>query len=200
MGGPPDAAIIDGGGLQQGVGLSFVSGTPLPATFEIGEGDKQATIVISSIWLRVSDLRIIGDSATGDTVSTRKDLVDLDWERLESLSVPFPDAPPGLYSRIRGTVLQIDIRGTVEFEVDGSLKTYELEIEEDNASTSFETEFSRRAEAGVALELALALDLEMLLADVPYTELSPEEGEIEVEGDAIESVLSALEHSFRIIQ
>jgi hypothetical protein len=87
-------------------------------------------------WLR--DIRAIGDAAPGDArTSLAEAQLDYRTDR-DPDPIPFPLAPPGLYSELEARLGQVGGGGGNGYEIRGTVSvggtTYELEINDESAS------------------------------------------------------------------
>lgn len=174
------------------MGLVFVTEPPLPDTFD-HDGD---TLSLQAARITMIDLRLIGDAAAGDE-RTSRDQVDLRWESAEPVAVNYPDAPPGIYSTVRATVVAFELDGQVE--IDGG-PLLDFEVEHESTSESIEFELNTRLEPGVPLLLEVFVDLRHIAEEIPFDELEVEEGRIEVDADseAMERILDQLGEGFSV--
>jgi hypothetical protein len=194
----PDADPIerdgggDGGVLDSGIGLSFVTQPSLPADYS-HNGNH---IWLDEAHFTMVDLRLIGDSATGDQ-RTSKDLVQFDWAGDRSIPVDYPDAPPGMYSKVRATVAAYEVRG--EVEIDGG-DTYGLEIEDSASSVPIELPLEFVLEAGQSRQLEVEVDLRHMTEELPYDQIEVDEGSVEIEegSDAMNQFIEKLGESFSV--
>ena len=189
----PDSGFI-GGQIGSGIGLLFVSVPPFGETFSHDDN----TISVSSAEFTIVDLRLIGDAASGD-FRTSKDLVELSWKEGEAEPVPvgYEDAPPGMYSRVRGTVIGFSIDGDVELS--GGSEA-EFEVEQESVSLPIEFSLALSLEAGEGQTLTVEVDLKNITEEIPFKDLTIENGEIEVDegSEAMEKVEEKIGESFEV--
>ena len=188
-----DSGFI-GGEIDSGIGLLFVSVPPFGETFS-HDGN---TISVRSAEFTIVDLRLIGDAASGD-FRTSKDLVELSWkeDKEEAVPVGYEDAPPGMYSRVRGTVVGFSIKGDVELD-DGT--EAEFEVEQESVSLPIEFSLALSLEAGEGQTLTVEVDLKNITEEIPFEDLTVENGEIEIDEDseAMEKVEEKIGESFEV--
>lgn len=190
--GRSDGGFI-GGEIESGIGLLFAAAPPFGDSFE----HNGHTISVSSAEFTIVDLRLIGDAASGDS-RTSKDVVELSWEADEAVPVGYEDAPAGMYSRVRGTVVGFSIEGDVELE-----RGEEAEFEAEQESVSLPIEFSLdlSLEAGEGQTLTVEVDLKKITEEIPFEDLSVDEGRIEIDEDseAMEKVEEKIGESFDVV-
>ena len=184
----------DGGSiaLESGIGLLF-RGEP---SFAESFTHNNNTISLESVEFTIVDLRLIGDAASGDA-RTRKEVVELEWNDESELpiGVGYELAPPGLYSRVRGTVVAFEIEGNVI--VDGN-PSVGFEVDQEGSVLAFEFELDSSLDAGEALVLGVTVDLQKITEEIPFEELSIEEGKIEIEdgSEAMNKVEEKIREAF----
>ncbi len=98
---------------QAGLSFEFVTEPGLlggePEVIDI-DGNYEATISKASFTLQ--RVRIIGDSATGNGRTSVREFV-LEWSDQAPALLQFPQAPPGIYSRMLGDIDSYHIEGTI---------------------------------------------------------------------------------------
>lgn len=192
---PADAnsQVLDASVAESGVLFSFRATNLFPDNFDTNGYDinvRQSTVTIQ-------DLRLIGDSATGDT-RTQKDLVDLHWDSdtVDStgkiVSVVFPDAPSGIYSRGRGTLSHIFMSGDVSFPMGGNY-TYIID-QSVSIPIDFDLDFALEAETRV--ELPIKVKLKQMSDAIWKGEVVLLDDKVTVEIPDTEEVSEAIEDSF----
>lgn len=186
---------VDGGELRGGVELRFATTPGIETNFEV----NAATFSLQEVKINVSDLRLIGDAATGGQ-RTRIDLVKLNWKEDSgpNSSAAYPDAPPGLYSLVRGAVTQFEIYVDVERD-DGD--DFQLEIDYDEAPLAIDFALDFTVEAGMLLEVDVLVDLASLLSAVDINALeidSDDKAEIDDDSPQLEELGELLSQSFTV--
>jgi hypothetical protein len=182
-----DAAVGDADGgsiginLDTGMGLVFVIKHELPS-----EHDRNGyKFNLDEAEMELRNLRLVADSvADGDERTTMPVLAGLWMETMPQVPALYPDAPPGLYSRIRGTVAAFEVEG--EVEVDGTF--YDLEVETGGLSVPFELAINYNLEPGSPLLLEVEIDLQKVMDEVEYDLLPIVDGEILIENDATQAM------------
>lgn len=171
----------------RGVTVLFMADPALPLSFDSGDLE----VSIDSLQLRLENLRVIGDAAPGDE-RTRIDRLALRWPADDSgseggdVEIEYADAPPGIYSLFRASIVYFEIDGEVEGRVDGEELEYEFEIERGSgAPLAIEIDLGSAAlEPGGIIELNARLDVREMVASVPWAELRPDdEGDVEIDSD-----------------
>ncbi len=194
LGADADTDSGDGGfiALESGIGLLFSAEPSFAESFS----HNNNTISLKSAEFTIVDLRLIGDAASGDA-RTRKEVVELEWNDESELpiGVGYELAPPGLYSRVRGTVVAFEIEGSVM--VDGG-ESVGFEAEQESSMLAFEFELDSSLDVGEALVLGVAVDLQKITEEIPFEELSIEEGKIEIEdgSEAMDKVEEKIREAF----
>lgn len=193
--GPPvdrDAGPSDIDAPPAGVGLEldFVTLQTLPAAASGVQIDEVR------LWLR--DVRVIGDSAPGDSRTSLAQL-ELDFEPGRSPApVSFPQAPPGNYSQLAARFGRSD--GSQSFELQGTVtiagQPHELEIKDDNiADVSVALSVSVETQA---VAVTVALDLSFL-GSIDWSS-APQDGngriQLEDGGPIVDSVRAGLAAGF----
>lgn len=206
----------------RGIVLRFVADPALPASLEDGE----VAVVIESVELRLEDLRVIGDAAPGDE-RTRIDWLRLGWPAGDGggrddghdgewdgdgdgtgdgagtgdVEIEYADAPPGIYSLFRASVVGFDIDG----EARGGEVDYEFDVDRDSGQPlAIEIELGSAAlEPGGIIELTARFDARQAVAGVPWDELSAgDDGEVEIDSEdaVMGDIEAALVGSFSLAE
>jgi hypothetical protein len=184
----------DGGAdtLDTGIGLTFTTNP----TLEGGYTRDGVEFTIESAEIELADVRLIGDSATGDE-RTSHSQVFLFWEDATPVYVPYEQAPPGMYSRVRATATNLQIEGSVAI---GDEESFSLSIETEGISVPLEFDMIYELEAGSPLSLEVEVDLQRMTEEISFSDLEISEGEATIEGDSeeLDHVLEKLTESFEI--
>lgn len=186
----------DAGELSGGVSLRFRTTPALNGALAVGE----AIFTFTDIEVELSDLRLIGDAATGDE-RTRIELLQLRWtaESGPVRSAHYPEAPPGLYSIVRGAI------STFEFDVDvdrdGS-EDFTIELDYEQEPIAIDIALDSRLEAGTPLEIGIMIDFSVVVALIDLDELVVEDGRVEIHDDSplLGALAEALSNSFAVQQ
>lgn len=184
-----DSGFI-GGEITEGIGLRFEVSPEFGETFE----HNDSVISVGELEFTIVDLRLIGDAASGDD-RTSKDVVRLSWEEDGPEQVGYGNAPAGMYSRVRGTVVEFSIDGEVEIEGGESV---EYEAESDGVALPIDFALEFNLEAGGAETVSIEVDLQKIAEEIPFKELTIEDGSIEIEDDseAMEKIEEKISESF----
>lgn len=192
----PDGGRADGSGPERdgsvepgtrGLTLRFVADPALPLTVD----DGARTIAVDQVELGLEDLRVIGDSAPGDE-RTRISSQVLRWpddgsDDSGDVTVEYADAPPGIYSLFRASVVQFEIEGAVHGGGDGEEPVdYDFEIERHSgAPLALEIDLgSATLEPGGIIDLTVHFDARPAIAAVPWAERSPDDdGELTIDAE-----------------
>jgi hypothetical protein len=185
-----DAGPDDDGGVPPGEGLEVVwLGMPTPPA-EVGEG-----VSVERIRLDLRDVRVIGDSAPGDQ-RTSKARLELDWHEGDwPEPTYFPDAPPGLYSKLAFVVQApgdepgLEVLGTVDRE--GGAVPFEIELD---AALDVDLPIHVVLEPGGSATITVECDFAAALAVVDFDALPVEDGKLVLESgsEQAEAFLDAL--------
>ena len=180
-----------GGEITSGIGLRFAVTPDFGETFVHDSNE----ISVSAAQFTIVDLRLIGDAASGDA-RTSKDVVELAWDSDKPVDIGYPDAPAGMYSRVRGTVVGFSLVGDVD--VEGESATYTAEKESVALPIEFRLDFN--LEAGGAVTVTVEVDLEEIAEEIPFKDLSNVDGNIEIPGDseAMEKIEEKISESFSL--
>ena len=178
-----------GGEIGAGVGLRFIVTPDFGTSFEHNDN----TITVTEAEFTIVDLRLIGDSAAGDE-RTSKDVVDLQWETTDVVEVGYEDAPAGLYSLVRGTVVAFSIEGDVV--VNG--ESAEYDAEKNGVALPIEFELPLNLEAGGAETVTVLVDTQNITDEIPFEGLEVDNGEINIDEDseAMEKIEEKITESF----
>jgi len=158
-------------------------------------GDFQPTVLAARVDL--SDVRAIGDSAPGDERTSVDELLLL-WDiRVKPMRVSFPDAPPGIYSRLLARVDGYDITGTVV--VGGA--TVELEIVDAPGSPmTLSIDLGQaRLDDGSSLRIEVPFEADKILAAIDWDAIVPDaDGVLRIDGqdDGIDEVRRRINEAF----
>jgi hypothetical protein len=189
----------DGGSDAPGPsgGLSFEFVTDPTVSGDVGGGVR-----IDEVRVFLRNVRAIGDSAPGDSRTSRASL-ELEWHE-GSFPPPlaFPLAPPGLYSRLEATLggeeQHYDLRGTATL-ADSSVHPFEVSGEESRAAVSITlTGLMVNDDVVVA---TISLDLSFLAA-VDWDAVWQERGELKIGGEEdprSAAITAALANAFTFI-
>jgi hypothetical protein len=167
-------------------GLVFEFGTS-----PVVPGSVGTQVHVDEVRVYWHDVRAIGDSAPGDSRTSRAS-VDLVWESEGSPEpMAFPQAPPGLYSRLEARVgggqRAYEIKGTVTLR-DGSSESFEIRdeaLEAISISLSGVEVSSTTVTARVTMSLAF-------LASVSWDALWDDRHDLKIEaGDPVVAAISA---------
>lgn len=157
---------------------------------------SDATFAFRDIQIELSDLRLIGDAATGDE-RTRIEQVRLEWngEVGPVSSASYPDAPPGLYSIVRGAFTAFAF--SVDVERDG-MEDFRLEVDYEQQPIAIDIALESQLEAGAPLEVDIAITLADVLASIDLDELVVEDGTAEIvdESPLLGAIADSLSNSF----
>ncbi len=201
--GDVDSGFI-GGEIDSGIGLLFV---PVPAFGDTFENDGKETkegggntISVRSAAFTLVDLRLIGDAASGDS-RTSKDVVELAWNKgvSEPIPVGYENAPAGMYSRVRGTVVRFVITGDVELE-GGEEAAYEAA--QDSVSLPVEFSLDLNLDPGEGKTLTVEIDLKAITEEIAFEDLPIEEGTIKISpgSEAMDTIEEKIESSFNVAE
>jgi hypothetical protein len=175
-------------------GLVFDFGTDPAVPGAVG-----AKVHVDEVRVFWHDVRAIGDSAPGDSRTSRASL-DLVWRDGESPeSLAFPLAPPGLYSRLEARVgggqRAYEIKGTVTLR-DDSTESFEVS-DEALASISVSLAGVEVSSATVTARVTMSL---AFLSSVDWDALWDDRHDLKIEaGDpAIAAISGALATSFAV--
>lgn len=179
-----DLTVIE---LETGIGVSF----SLSPGIDVGFDHDGASVELEQVHLDITDLRLIGDAATGDE-RTNKELIIVRWDEdnPDDLLVVYEAAPPGMYSYIRGTVKKVKLKS----EVSGSgVGDFTLELEEEFQNGTFELAIDQSLEAGTPVLIEISVDIESVLSVLDFDTLDVVEDKVVLEsGDALDDIISAL--------
>lgn len=182
--GDADAPVGGGGGLT----FEFRTAPVLPTV--------TADLSVDEIRLELRDVRAIGDSAPGDSRTSRSRLT-LEW-KLEAEPAPlvFDLAPPGIYSNFEARLgaatteeERFEIRGKVR--VSGELRDFR--IQNDRVTRPIAVALGGLTVGAVPRVATLSLSL-AFLSSVPWSDGAGEEDELQIDDDdprmpAIEAAL-----------
>ncbi len=184
-----DLTVIE---LDAGMGLSFAPSPGIGVSFD----HDGASVELEEIQLFISDLRLIGDAATGDN-RTSKESVKLQWDEdvPGKIMIAYESAPPGMYSHVRGTVTRLEIGA----EVSGSgVGDFKLEVEDEFQNGGFELDLDYTLEAGAPVVVEISIDFESIISVLDFDSLEVEEGTVELSGDALDDMVGALPAAFGV--
>ncbi len=185
-----NTGVSDGNVVESGVQIGFVTSNFFPDSFDTND----YTINVKRAQFRIQNLRLIGDSAAGDE-RVSKALVDLDWKSATLLSVVFPDAPSGIYSRVRGSLSYIAMSGDVAIPKDGDY-TYTID---QSVSIPIDFDVSFVLEAGTSVELQVQVNVKQISDAFWKGKVELSGGVLEVEVDpSREEFTEAVADSFSI--
>lgn len=194
-GGTSDAgrdAGDDAPGVSGGLAFEFGTDPVIPGAV----GTKVHVDEVRVFW---HDVRAIGDSAPGDSRTSRASY-DLVWENGHSPEpLVFPQAPPGLYSRLEARVgggqRAYEIKGTVTLR-DGNTESFEVN-DEALGSISISLSGVEVSSATVTARVTMSL---AFLASVDWDALWDERHDLKIEeGDpAVAAISAALATSFAV--
>lgn len=199
-----DADVSDSGSdggsidinLDSGMGLVFVIKRSLPS-----EHDRNGyKFNLESAQMSIMNLRLVADSVAGGDERTTLEFLEGEWSD-EHVSVPvlYPDAPPGLYSHIRGTVVEFEVSGAVQLS-DNNF--YDLDIDIEALSVPFETSVERDLEIGTPLVLEVEFDLREVIDEINFDDLAIIEGDVVI-GDgpsqAMDKIQEKLRQAFKVV-
>jgi hypothetical protein len=203
----------DGGDGNAGLGLAFASDPDLPGDL-VG---VDFPTHVEEVRIELSDLRALGDSATGE--GTTRDELELRWgdeggddetedgddetEQLalgeEDAQVFFANAPPGVYSHANADVTRYRVRGTIEIDAEA----YRFEID-DSPPTSLAISIPLGdflLEAGTVRTIAIQVAIARPVGDVPWDEVASEGGDdlrLEEGSDQIDAAREGLRQAFSV--
>jgi hypothetical protein len=164
--------------LDSGIGLSFAPSPGIGVSFN----HDGASVELKDVHLEFTDLRLIGDAATGDD-RTSKEKVVLKWNKdnPDDLMVAYDAAPPGMYSHVRATVKRIKFKSRVSGSGVGD---FELEIDEDFLTEGFELALDYTLEAGTPVLIEISIDFAAVLSVLDFDTFVVVDGEVELESGA----------------
>jgi hypothetical protein len=185
-------AIPDGSMSESGLHVSWVSKPTLPGSV----GD----ITVDRATLSVQNLRVIGDA--GDSTTTQPQ-TKLDWSSTASPStIDFPEASPGLYSRIAleldGDLIDnsYDITGSVL--VSGTTHSYEIS---DRAESTVAINIDEDLLADSDVNVVIQLDIFSALAVINFATLKANDAgslELDTDDDQMTAFRTQLVSSFTL--
>ncbi len=135
-------------------------------------------LTVQELHIAYSSVRLIGDAAPGDS-RTSRDAIELEWDGdRRPPPIDFPEAPPGMYTRLEfgvgGASETFAIHGTVD--IGGTPTQFEIEDEAPNPVTLEPLDVD--LPAGASKTLPLEIDLAPVLALVPFDQLPTINGEL----------------------
>ncbi len=181
--------IVDASSIERGVHMEFALRDFFPKRFDT----NGYTVNVKSAAFYFQDLRLIGDSATGDD-RVSKSMVELRWKSDTTVGVSFPDAPSGIYSRIRGTLIRVEMNGDVEIPDSGD---YQYSIEH-GVSIPIDFDLSFTLESGTLVTLPTYVKLKQISDAFWKGEVEVSEGVVEVEIENTNELNEAVADSFGI--
>lgn len=172
-------ATLDISGVE--LGFSLMPGVGM----EVAQ--QGATITLEKFELKLLDLRLIGDSATGDE-RTSKAVVELKWEDDDPLveTVGYPEAPPGRYSLVRAGVSVMKIRAEIE---PSEGEEYELKVDYEGDTNSIDFALAYDLHPGEPLLTEVVLDMSHLFEAIDLDALEVVDGVVTIDKDSAEVAL-----------
>lgn len=196
VGETPDGSSINGNLDGGGLGLVFVIKRGLPS--EHDHNGYEFTFEIAE--MKIMNLRLVADSVADGDERTTEEIVEARWSD-ERVTVPvlYPDAPPGMYSKVRGTIVEFVVDGEVQLS-DNQL--YDLDVELEEISVPFEMSVDRNLEIGEPLVLQVDVDLFKAIGEVDFDDLDIVDDEVVLDDDssaALDGVLQKLSESLMVV-
>jgi hypothetical protein len=170
-----DDSDVDGGVDSTGLTITWATTTAVP-------GPVAADRTVQELHITYSSVQVVGDAAPGDDRTTRR-TTELEWDA-DGAPPPteFPEAPPGLYSRLElgvgGSAETIEIDG--EVDLGGIWTPFEIRDEYPNP-VSLPLAVDLRP--GMVTTLPLEIDVGAVLAVVPFADLPRRDDHLELGRD-----------------
>lgn len=165
----------DGSGATSGLTVTWGCTPDVP-------GPLTADLRVDDVRLQASSLRVIGDSAAPGDARTSRAPIDLRWRDNSGVpeapaDIELDAAPAGLYSRIElgtgGSAEHLTIKG--EVRVRGEWRDFEIEDERAHAVVK---NIVLALAPGQHATIPITIDLDVLLAAVPFDDLPSDDGTI----------------------
>jgi len=156
---------------------------------------------LSSVAIGLRNLRVVGDAGAGDPRTTAP-VVDLAWsDKVQPRDVAFPDAPPGLYSRMLASVERgaapyaFELRGTVM-----TMTGLEPYVIRDVDALAVDMDFQIVADPGTSTTIVVRVELDDVLDAADFAAAPVIDGARTIEtGDAqMPSIRSHLAEAFGV--
>jgi hypothetical protein len=179
--------------LDTGMGLVFVAKDTLPS-----EHDRNGyRFHLDSAEMNIMNLRLVADSVADGDERTTLQLLRGVWDQSRP-EVPalYPDAPPGLYSRIRGTVVALEINGEVQLS---DMDYHQMELEAKGLAVPIEMTIDYNLEIGAPLVLEVEVDFEKIVDEIEFENLPTDDGELATNGQAVTKMEEKLVEAFRVV-
>ena len=111
----------------------------------------------------------------------------------------YENAPAGMYSRVRGTVVRFVITGDVELE-GGEEAAYEAA--QDSVSLPVEFSLDLNLDPGEGKTLTVEIDLKAITEEIAFEDLPIEEGTIKISpgSEAMDTIEEKIESSFNVAE
>jgi hypothetical protein len=177
--------------LESGIELRWHLDGNIPWTIE-GQDD----LTVTRVSMRLEDLRLIGDATTGDERTTIQ-LFEPQWPTEGVHGNQFDQAPPGLYTQLRASVSQFDVRIDVTPE---SGDPWRLELDTESTTHQLDIPLSGVDLAVGDVEIVdIEVDISAIAQGIDLSEVDIDgtgEGEIEPGDSEFDTLMLLLETSF----